>query len=548
MRAPDPRMKKVEITGLETLRFEGVQKESLNKKSRGERNDFKKSHSLADNSNKKKFINLSVSVEEEDAGSIYSVLPSLPLVNSMTEADLRFEMKIRNPTVDTTGKTRQWLLDKLKLGTVSILKAREQVGRDRLLKVPQVGPSLTVEHLRREFFHRFPGKQKLGRGKWKDWFIIQLGVGSLCLAPPEEKLKRITRAPWSPQGSTSNTVSTCLSESTFPTLSTCTIPTFSSDEGEPKVTPFDTNTNKMVPDVSQDGTASVADSAKSRQKIHSNKNRYIKAFKVARQTAQEKEAKHSMMQVEPGNTSKANTEPAPKPFEIGAAKKLQSNKFGQLTDTAKETPYKIPYLNETIEAKANPAGYSEPPKTPVTPSNFKQQSSETPRSRRRNMGTTRERYFKSSRASRMTSCNGTGSGESQAMMGDLRKAMVEVEKKIESQKQQQESAPTEPTRAAKSSSGKRQKYFNATKSSRSKRSSFGGGESEALQESLKRAVEVEKEINQRKEEGCNLQDPTKKAPSSREALEEARKPAEKGSSRWMNNVKRARKLARNSVG
>ena len=141
-------------------------------------------------------------------------LDSLPVVSSsMTEEELRNELQTRNRDIDVSNKGKLWLLDYLKIGTISTVKALEVVPADVIDDMPKVSATTMTEHqLRREFLHRHPIKKRLCRGKWKDWFVYQLGEGSICLAPMMSKpisFKSRKKSVGSfSQASVSNTVST----------------------------------------------------------------------------------------------------------------------------------------------------------------------------------------------------------------------------------------------------------------------------------------------------------------------------------------------------
>ena len=77
---------------------------------------------------------------------------------------------------------------------------------------PVVSSSMTLEQLRREFLHRHPSKKKLTHGKWKDWFLFQLGEGSLCVAPMNKSVASVSKSGGSSQESISYTVSTAPTE------------------------------------------------------------------------------------------------------------------------------------------------------------------------------------------------------------------------------------------------------------------------------------------------------------------------------------------------
>jgi hypothetical protein len=128
---------------------------------------------------------------------------SLPIISpNMTEEELRTELTIRDPAADNNKKSKEWLLDKLKVGTICIMKARAEIGADVIDELPRVSAAMTTGQLRDELLYRDPSKKHIVRSKWKEWFLYQLCEGSICVSP------LFQRRPPSPQESISNTVET----------------------------------------------------------------------------------------------------------------------------------------------------------------------------------------------------------------------------------------------------------------------------------------------------------------------------------------------------
>jgi len=95
------------------------------------------------------------------------------------------------------------------------------------LSIPRecyVSSAMTIEELRHEYLYRHPTKKRIARGKWKHWFLFQLGEESLCIAPPLESSGSPTASisctvssssGYSDTSSTANIIATKGNESTF---------------------------------------------------------------------------------------------------------------------------------------------------------------------------------------------------------------------------------------------------------------------------------------------------------------------------------------------
>jgi hypothetical protein len=193
--------KLVEITGLETLEHKDEKPSAAGTSGTLKRFHRKKKAWMDDAS-------ISSTVQPTTV-----CLSDLPVVcDSMTDDELRRELIIRNPAVaDALSGTRQWLLDQLGVGTISIVKSQEVVSDEFLNRFGRVNSSMNVEQLRREFVHRHPSKKKIARGKWKAWFLLQLHEGSICVFDEVLQVQEddtCQTRPDSPQGSMANTVST----------------------------------------------------------------------------------------------------------------------------------------------------------------------------------------------------------------------------------------------------------------------------------------------------------------------------------------------------
>ena len=211
----------IEIMGLERLSLEPIQAKKIPAKtSIGSANNNNNNN----NNNSSSRVQSTFSVAKVDPSTLKMIfrslqvgsfsLDSLPVVSSsMTEEELRSELQTRNQDIVVSDKSKLWLLDYLKVGTISTVKALEVVPADVIDEMPKVSSITMSEHqLRREFLHRHPFKKRLCRGKWKDWFVYQLGEGSICLAPMMSKpisfKSRRKSGGTASQASVSNTVST----------------------------------------------------------------------------------------------------------------------------------------------------------------------------------------------------------------------------------------------------------------------------------------------------------------------------------------------------
>jgi hypothetical protein len=449
----DQRRKKVEITGLETLR--GTSKASL--------------ISLDTKTGSSVDRHVTCSKVKNDL-SIYETLRTLPVVNgtTMTNDELRRELKYRNPSlVDIEEKNTEWLLERLKPGTVAILKARAVVGKGRIDRLSRAGPDLTVEQLRHEFVFRCPSKKRLARAKWKNWFIFQLGFGSLCVAPPEDMLVHCAikqKSPSSTQESVSHTVST-------------------------------------VPDLFSSwtlDTVSVADAIVTEP-----------AFLV------------------PSNSAILATLPKIKT----KLSNVRDNELNGTTMIPKRRTRCADLRHEDIELSDFPATST---------------------------GDNKSRYnIKASLAAKSKYIHASVAARKQALESESKEASSALEQCDE---------PTVPAlpcqpiskQVSRRSMGKRQKYFVASRVV--KRNSF---ESEAIREILRRAMEVERDLHQRKvdleqrEINKKTAERAENPEADKEQIGAQLSVAEtfkagvltgKGSSQWLQNIKVARKLSRRSIG
>lgn len=109
----------------------------------------------------------------------------------------------KNPQSKAFGMMTTCGKPKLMVATKTLDQPVESVVSDRL----------SLDQLKREFLYRHPSKKRITRGKWKDWFIFQLGKGSVCVAPMSEN------GGGSPQASIAYTVATaptqCTADSTL---------------------------------------------------------------------------------------------------------------------------------------------------------------------------------------------------------------------------------------------------------------------------------------------------------------------------------------------
>jgi hypothetical protein len=462
----DPRRKKVEITGLETVR--GSSQASLDRKM----------ESSADP--------LVACSKVKNELSIYDILPTLPVVNgtTMTDNELRRELKYRNPSlVDTEDKKTEWLLDHLKPGTIAILKARAVVGKGRIDRLSRAGPDLTVEQLRHEFVFRCPSKKRLARGKWKDWFIFQLGFGSLCVAPPEDIFVQYAnkkKPPSSPPESASHTLATVpdlFSSWTLDTVSvadtTVTDPAFLAPSKSTTVTIWSkrrTNLSNMRDDELNGKTMT-------RAALPSNSTT---ASVVPKRRTRLADLRHE------------DTELSDSPATSASDNKSRYNIKASLATKTKYIKASVAARKQALESQSKEA------------------------------------------ANALEPCDGSTAP----------------------------AFPCQPiaNQAPRRSIGNRQKYFVASRVV-VKRNSF---ESEAIQESLKRAVEVERDLSHRKADlereikvkraerkeilKADKEQKIRAKQSTAETSNASRVFTGKGSSQWLQNIKEARKLSLRNIG
>ena len=203
-------------------------------------------------------------------------MDSLPIISpDMTEEELRTELTIRDPTADNTKKSKEWLLDKLKVGTICIKKARAEIGADAIDKLPRVSAAMTTGQLRDELLYRDPSKKHIVRSKWKEWFLYQLCEGSICISP------LFQWRPLSPQESISNTVETVptyASNSSQDTMTKLLMPMPNINDGHfelPNVNCKNVNTNfkslEEAPSKRKDEEISALGNFMSRGSIYSGK-------------------------------------------------------------------------------------------------------------------------------------------------------------------------------------------------------------------------------------------------------------------------------------
>ena len=114
----------------------------------------------------------------EEGDVAYSLLRGLPRINaSLTIADLNHELHCRDPSIKgTSNKNKQWFLDQLGIGSVQVSSVSAKALD--LTAVPKISKALTVAQLSHELMDRNPSQSGLS-GKSKAWFLEQLCVGSL---------------------------------------------------------------------------------------------------------------------------------------------------------------------------------------------------------------------------------------------------------------------------------------------------------------------------------------------------------------------------------
>ncbi|GFH48014.1 hypothetical protein CTEN210_04490 [Chaetoceros tenuissimus] len=114
-------------------------------------------------------------VAVKDASSSSS--SSYPIISTtLTVGQLRHEMHHRNPSVKgTSNKSKQWFLDQLGVG--SVWTSSPDTVED-WASYPTISDSMTIPQLSYELLSRTPTQKGLS-GKNKTWFLEQLGVGSV---------------------------------------------------------------------------------------------------------------------------------------------------------------------------------------------------------------------------------------------------------------------------------------------------------------------------------------------------------------------------------
>lgn len=113
-------------------------------------------------------------VSVKDASSSSSTYPTIS--TTLTVGQLRHEMHHRNPSVKgTSNKSKQWFLDQLGVG--SVWTSSPDTVED-WTSYPTISDSMTIPQLSYELLSRNPTQKGLST-KNKTWFLEQLGVGSV---------------------------------------------------------------------------------------------------------------------------------------------------------------------------------------------------------------------------------------------------------------------------------------------------------------------------------------------------------------------------------
>jgi hypothetical protein len=119
-------------------------------------------------------------VENDTSNDTNTSIASLPrITTSMTMAQLGYEITHRNPSVKgTSNKNKQWFLDQLGVG--SVWTSAPGAKGIYFLSMPKVSSSLTVAQLSHEMLERNPTQSGMS-GKNKAWYLERLGSGSIWI-------------------------------------------------------------------------------------------------------------------------------------------------------------------------------------------------------------------------------------------------------------------------------------------------------------------------------------------------------------------------------
>jgi hypothetical protein len=119
-------------------------------------------------------------VENDTSNDTNTSIASLPrITTSMTMAQLGYEITHRNPSVKgTSNKNKQWFLDQLGVG--SVWTSAPGAKGIYFLSMPKVSSSLTVAQLSHEMLERNPTQSGMS-GKKKAWYLERLGSGSIWI-------------------------------------------------------------------------------------------------------------------------------------------------------------------------------------------------------------------------------------------------------------------------------------------------------------------------------------------------------------------------------
>ena len=120
------------------------------------------------------------SMKKSKGESETSSIASLPrITTSMTMAQLGYEINHRNPSVKgTSNKNKQWFLDQLGLG--SVWTSAPDAKGINFTTMPKVSSSMTVAQMSHEILERNPTQSGLS-GKNKAWYLQHLGSGSIWI-------------------------------------------------------------------------------------------------------------------------------------------------------------------------------------------------------------------------------------------------------------------------------------------------------------------------------------------------------------------------------
>ncbi len=138
------------------------------------------SATIKETPSKKKLKANKTKADKLKEGIDMNYIKSLPrITSSLTIAQLNHELHHRNPsTTGTSNKNKQWFLDQLGFGSIwmSSMEAKNLDAKE----MPRISSSLTIAQLLHELLERIPNQTGTS-GRKKEWYLERLRLGTVWI-------------------------------------------------------------------------------------------------------------------------------------------------------------------------------------------------------------------------------------------------------------------------------------------------------------------------------------------------------------------------------